>query len=561
MVQWDGCYVAPPYGLGPVSWDNVIRSKPQRTVATGHANVLMHQDCDMNHKLAPPVAIALVAAVLIGLLLRVSDLAQNLYWVDEVHTTLRLAGHTKASVTALLQQPTTVAALAPFQGRAAPLSDTWAALVQHPEHPPLYYLLTWGWLALWRPGPDNFVALLRWPGLLAGLLVIPATYWFSWELWAKEAGPSLSRRLGLAATLLITLSPLHVLYAQEAREYSLWTLLVLLSGAMLLRSRRRGGYDWVGYSLTVMLGLYSHLLFTVVALAQGLYLLGSAPKLRRSGWLAIAAGVVAFLPWVGVGLWQRQQLANVASAVQREITLGRFIDLWARNLNRVFFNGDWGAANLLIALLAAYSFYVLWRTHRRCAGLITLTALVPAVALLLLDVTLGGTSSVRPRYLIPVYLGVQLAIAYALAAQVIRHRGWPRRVWSGLLALVLVSSGAASLLATQTPVSWVKSDKAVHYPAMATAINASPGPWVLSDSSATYLLALSRLLNPGTRLQLVEATALPPQPAGTVFLFDPSAQLKRAVRQRYGALTLRVEQNPRFQLLQVSQRRLNKGEN
>lgn len=37
---------------------------------------------------------------------------------------------------------------------------------------------------------------------------------------------------------LIAVSPFHVLYAQEAREYSLWTVTILLSSAALLRAMR-----------------------------------------------------------------------------------------------------------------------------------------------------------------------------------------------------------------------------------------------------------------------------------------------------------------------------------
>ncbi|MEO0409409.1 MAG: hypothetical protein AAF289_18860, partial [Cyanobacteria bacterium P01_A01_bin.135] len=293
-------------------------------------------------------------------------------------------------------------------------------------------------------------------------------------------------------------------------------------------------------------------LFTLVALGQGLYVLAVYPKQKRPCLTAIAVAFFVFTPWVGVGLWQRGQLAAVASAVQRQVPLGRFVDLWLRNLNRVFFNADWGTANLLVAALAAYSLYFLWRTHRRSAGLILLLVALPGLALLLTDVGLGGISSTRIRYLIPVYLGVQLTIAYTLAHKIALGKLWQRRAWGAVLALALLGSGSASWLAAQTPVSWVKSDKAVYYPAMAAAINASESPWVLSDGSATYLLALSQLLSPTTTLQMVDPNQLPPRPAEPVFLFAPSPQLKRAARQRYGRLDRQVEQNPRFQLLRVS---------
>ena len=56
-------------------------------------------------------------------------------------------------------------------------------------------------------------------------------YWFVRELVA-------SRRAALIAMLLMGVSPLFILYGQEAREYALWTLTLLLSSAALLRALR-----------------------------------------------------------------------------------------------------------------------------------------------------------------------------------------------------------------------------------------------------------------------------------------------------------------------------------
>ncbi len=503
------------------------------------------------HKRTLPVGtVGLVAgAIFVGLLLRVVGLADNVYWVDEVHTALRLAGYTKETVVPLLTQPTTAGELTPFQGTAAALPDTLRALAQHPEHPPLYYLMAWGTLALGRSAL-GFVGGLRGVSVFWGLWALPATYWLCWELWR-------SPRVSALALALVTLSPLHVLYAQEAREYSLWTSMILFSSAVLLRSLRRGGGGrWAVYGITVVLGLYSHLLFGVVMLAHGSYvLITTRSKPGRCGAyvLATALAIAAFLPWVWVGLQRLGQMSAVADAVQRDTSLGYLINVWSRNLNRVFFNGDWGTANLLILGLALYGLYFLWHSSPRPASalFVGLLVAIPALTLLVPDLVLGGIRSTRIRYLIPVYLGVQLAIAHLFVGQLQRRRSWAKQIWGLGLAAILLGSGGASLASTQTPLSWAKSDKSAYYPAMAEAINASEAPWVISDSSVTYLLALARLLKPTTTLQLVEASNLGSQLGPTVFLFDPSPPLKRAIRRRYGPLQLRVEQNSGFQLWQL----------
>jgi hypothetical protein len=64
---------------------------------------------------------------------------------------------------------------------------------------------------------------------------------------------------------LIAVSPFHVAYSQQAREYSLWTLLILISSALLLRGLRTGKlFLFVLHGVTVSLGLWSFTLFALV---------------------------------------------------------------------------------------------------------------------------------------------------------------------------------------------------------------------------------------------------------------------------------------------------------
>ena len=80
-------------------------------------------------------------------------------------------------------------------------------------HPPLYYALLHGWAALLGTGPTA----LRLFSVAVGVLTIPLLY-----LVARRM---LSARAALLATLLLTISPLHVYYSQEVRMYGLVALL------------------------------------------------------------------------------------------------------------------------------------------------------------------------------------------------------------------------------------------------------------------------------------------------------------------------------------------------
>ncbi|MEG4330199.1 hypothetical protein Q5688_33505, partial [Microcoleus sp. herbarium5] len=65
----------------------------------------------------------------------------------------------------------------------------------------------------------------------------------------------------------LAVSPLHVLYAQEARPYSLWSALILLSCASLLRALRlQNKLSWSIYAVANIMGFYTHFFSLLVAL-------------------------------------------------------------------------------------------------------------------------------------------------------------------------------------------------------------------------------------------------------------------------------------------------------
>jgi uncharacterized membrane protein len=95
------------------------------------------------------------------------------------------------------------------------------------SHPPLYYLLLRGWLRV-VPGID---AAARLPGMAWDLMLVPALYWLSVELYGD-------RRRGLFAALLVALSPFRILYSHELRMYTQLMLRVTAGTAAYLHARR-----------------------------------------------------------------------------------------------------------------------------------------------------------------------------------------------------------------------------------------------------------------------------------------------------------------------------------
>ncbi|HHP7245612.1 MAG TPA: glycosyltransferase family 39 protein, partial [Elainellaceae cyanobacterium] len=171
----------------------------------------------------------ILVLLILGVFFRVVNLDSKVYWHDEVFTSIRAAGYVGDEIESQLFNGTVLSAddllvyqrLTPDKG----IDDTLYALTTHPEHPPLYYLMVRGWMELF----GSSVAAIRSLSVLSSLLTFPALYWLCLELFG-------SAMVGGMAIALFAVSPFHILYAQEARHYSLWTLATILSCAALLRA-------------------------------------------------------------------------------------------------------------------------------------------------------------------------------------------------------------------------------------------------------------------------------------------------------------------------------------
>ncbi len=84
-------------------------------------------------------------------------------------------------------------------------------------HPPFYYLFLKVWMMVF--GSSELV--VRLPSVLFGMGTVFVLYLLIRQLFSKQ--------VALVAAFLLTIAPLHVYYSQEARMYSLETLLVTLS--------------------------------------------------------------------------------------------------------------------------------------------------------------------------------------------------------------------------------------------------------------------------------------------------------------------------------------------
>ncbi len=165
--------------------------------------------------------------------------------------------------------------------------------------PPLYYLLLHFWLPL---GSSEFV--IRSLSVFIGLGSIVAIYALARQLFDE--------RVGLISALLLTISPLHIWYSQEARMYILVASLGLCSAYFMLLALREGKlWHWLAYVLSTAMAMNAHYFAIFLAPFQSVYVLylllrRHARKGIWKHWLLSQAAVV-LLSVIGLaGIFSRE---------------------------------------------------------------------------------------------------------------------------------------------------------------------------------------------------------------------------------------------------------------
>ncbi|MEO8285655.1 MAG: glycosyltransferase family 39 protein [Chloroflexota bacterium] len=480
------------------------------------------------------VGAMVVIALAAGVFFRFANLDKKFFWHDESYTPLRAVGYTAAEVIDQLfdgheigvQDIRRYLQISPDKTAQDTISSLAA---EDQEHPPFYFLVSRLWMRLVGDTPFD----LRLLSVLFSLLVFPCIFWLCMELFK-------SRLTALIAVVLVSVSPVHVLYAQEARQYALWTVMILLSSTLLLRAARlKTPLSWVLYFLATVLGLYTHLFFVFVLPGHGLYML-VIEKLRPnrtliSFVLAALAAAVAFIPWIMVVITNYQRLVTTNSWASNSVDLDYLSRYWILNLGYPFIDVDFGYDSWLTYLvrwpaiiLIGFALYYLFRTTPRQVWLFVVTLIgVTAAAYLVPDLLTGGVRSTVSRYLFPCFIGIELAVAYALSGLLTSARMWSR--WTGrAVAATAVVVGVVSCTISMGADTWWTKTVSPELPQVARAVNASEHPLlIVSNPWPTNIgdaFSLSYMLDPKVRLELVQDASAPVIPDGfsDVFLFNPT---------------------------------------
>ncbi|BAZ28825.1 hypothetical protein NIES4074_12600 [Cylindrospermum sp. NIES-4074] len=517
----------------------------------------------------------IIVLLVVGTFFRFFNLGGKVYWHDEIYTSLRISGYTAAEVKQRIFNERIISqeSFAKFQRPHLEkgLGDTINSLaIEDPQQPPLYYIITRFWVGIF----GNSVTAIRSLSAVISLLAFPCVYWLCRELF------NVPLSVPFLAIALMAVSPIHLALAQEAQAYIIWLVTILLCSASLLRAMRLESEDkdatrivaWGIYAVMLAISLYTFLLSVFVAVAHGIYVITIArlrfTKTVRAYLLASLTGFLIFAPWMLIIIANFWQFDSSTSSINIQLPLGILIQSWLMQVNRIFFDLNFGFENPIsylitpiFLILVGYAIYFLClTTNFRVWFFIVILIAVPALALMLTYLIFRGINSRSEWYLIPSYLGVELAVAYLLATQLYNGSYSRRVIWQTILALVIICGLISYRVSCQSETWW---NKVISYsnPKVAKIINQAARPLVISDGSGINygnIFSLSYLVEPKVKFQLVKQQVIPQIPNGfsDIFLFNPSESWRQAIKAKYQSKTIIIYGDKHYLVWKLIQPRI-----
>ncbi len=255
--------------------------------------------------------LSLVGIIVLGAILRFTNLDLKPLWMDEVITSIFSLGKNYEDLPLDTVFPLTkLIEIFTYQsGITCPEIAT--NIASQSTHPPLFFCTMYAWLTRLQPLGENWIWEMRSLPAFFGVAAIFVIYWVNRIAFSSIAG--------IAAAACMAVSPFAVYLSQEARHYTLPMLLISLAILGLIQiqrdifqSRKNRLWVWCYWIIANSLSLYVHY-FCILALIAQIATLVSlliwrSSKIRalKKTWLTLtlstSAIAVSFFPWLLVML-------------------------------------------------------------------------------------------------------------------------------------------------------------------------------------------------------------------------------------------------------------------
>jgi len=163
----------------------------------------------------------------------------------------------------------------------------WSGMAHAALHREINMVFYYAVLKIWLLVAHNEI-WVRGLSALFGVSSIAAAGVFAHETFGAK--------VGVMTASFLTFHNYLIQYSQEARGYSLATLLAILAAQYLWRAvERNSSLHWAMFSVITVLGIYTHMYISLLVAAQWVWLIASRRWNRKAGW-AYMSIVVAILP-------------------------------------------------------------------------------------------------------------------------------------------------------------------------------------------------------------------------------------------------------------------------
>lgn len=481
--------------------------------------------------------------VLLGFGFRLSYLDQKFAYGDEVVSSLRESGHTEADFARVFDgRVRTAADISWFLAdrSTAPRDVVRSLAAEDPQHPPLFYLAN----RYWTQAFGDTTGGRRMLAALFGCAALLAVFWLGLELFGSLEAAAI-------AAALVAVSPFHVIYSQQNREYSAWLFFLAVSSALLLRALRRDtAAAWVGYAAVLALALYTDalVLYDVLSFCLFVALVERKWTVRaRAFTLATGAGLLAYAPWFLVLYRGAGTITGWKGPLRQAVSAQIYTLKWLFNTGAVFFDSEYENARLIpvaaiVLAIVAFSLFAVARSGSpRTKSFVLSLAGVPAVLFIAADLLAHTSRATASRYLVPVWLGCELAVAYAIASLLVRAGATrsARVAAASALAFLIVCGTASNLRGLPERQTTATAEMGRLGPE-AQSINATGDPLVVYVHDGQHwdigVAMLATVLRPGVRIALFDDVSHVRirDPEAGFFLYAATPDTKASVERATG---------------------------
>lgn len=256
------------------------------------------------------------ALLFLAFFLRVTSISYQSLWRDEVDA-IRFGNDLSTQIGSALTG-------GGIEGLVSQLRDT---LTKPGFNGPLYFLMLRGWIGL--AGQSEFA--IRFLSLICGMISVALIIVLGTRLF--------NRPVGLIAGALLTFSAYHVWYSQEAKMYTLITLLVLAAIYCLRRGVEEGRIRfWIGVVICTSFAMYAHILAALLIPVEVALFIVWWPLSRKhidAGLITLAFLIVPYLP---IAQWQVQLAFTPGETGFAHFTLGEILGVLGMAYTRGILN-------------------------------------------------------------------------------------------------------------------------------------------------------------------------------------------------------------------------------